>query len=612
MLTWLIIYRFIKTTYHSGPQPVRGSIARNTLISDLPTISADSIQAIADMDPSRRMRSSNSEQPIVLQLRIEEKPLQPTYTDVMNMLDEAQLDVAGLYEHLPQLCDELQEQYHAGIIACNARQRDPVRILLQHLRCERLLFEAYNKHRLGKAVNRYSKPVTLPAVTEKHFEVWGDDIEEDLESFPLRCEVVVRGFNALTEHLLPIYQNGDHLPANVMPLPATPKKSSAKITKYPISTKKVRATQNYDKLQGAPSPNLDFPVGNMSIAELAAFHPGAIKSWDVIDRYCGNGGSQASFAVMINHFRVMPRGSIPNNSVYRMMKGGMQQRAKVEERYTDWTPGSHHQYHDKERFDSASISVTGFRMASAGRNKLSAPPIPIKDLAIGVKTFPLGDDALDLTRAVQYCLAHPDEVWMYPTDYERLVNQLPQDLRFAVYPAGPAPVQAGHHDRAVIGRYSSVKGVTGLRDTGGRKRGYRGHPLKKDLDNEESNVPDTDSEEDSDVGIGFESLDLNNRKHNGIFGDSDDEEIDISSRKHSSKRTKAPNRSFSRTTASSRFRKDTSADEIDSASDDDAFQGPKKIKEVKEVRRSTRDNKFTKTYSLDVADVIYNDSEDED
>jgi hypothetical protein len=283
------------------------------------------------MESLRRIRSNNSEQPIALQPPVNEVMRQPTYTNVMNMLNEAQLDAASRYEQLPQLRDELQEQYHAGIIACNTHQRDPIRILLQHLRCERLVFEAYNKHRLGKAVNKYSKSVTIPAVTGGRFEVWEEDIQEDLESFPLRCEVVMCSFDALTEDLLPIYQNADHLSTDVKPHAAIPKKLSAKSIVYNPTTskrlggtKKGRATQTYDKLQGAPSPNLDFPVGNMSIAELAAFHPEAIKSWDVIDRYCGNDGSQASFAAMVNHFRVMPRGPISNNSVYRMMKGAMQ------------------------------------------------------------------------------------------------------------------------------------------------------------------------------------------------------------------------------------------------------------------------------------------------
>jgi hypothetical protein len=411
--------------------------------------------------------------------------------------------------------------------------------------------------------------------------------------------VVVRGFDALTENLLPIYQSVDHLVANVKPFSAKPKKSGPKSIKgKPTTGKKSdtntrtgRATEYYDKLQGAPAPNLDFPLGNLTIAEMAAFHPEALKSWDVIDRYCGNGGTQAAFATMINHFRVMARGPIPNNSVYRMMKGSMQQRAKVEERYKDWTAGSHHQYHDEERFDPASVSITGFRTAADGRNKSSAAPIPIKDLAIGVKTFPTGNDALDLTRAVQYCLAHPDEVWMYPTDYERLVNQLPQDARFAKYPAGPAPVQAAHHDSAVINRYTSAKVAAGLRNVLGRKRDSHGRPRKKKLDSGESDAVDTGSEHDSDMGHNFDN------KRKSFFYDSDDDELRTPSRKRSNKRSKALHR-FSGV--------------LDSESEPDAFRGTKRTKKVKEVRRSTRATKVTNYYSLEAVDLIEDNDDDSD
>jgi hypothetical protein len=200
---------------------------------------------------------------------------------------------------------------------------------------------------------------------------------------------------------------------------------------------------------------------------------------------------------------------------------------------------------------------------------------------------------------------------MYPTDYERLVNQLPQDDHFAAYPAGPAPVQTGHHDGAVISRYSSLKVVAGLRDVGGRKRNSLGYLLKKDQDNEESDIPESDFQDKSDAGPGSRLLNSKKRKRNIMLQDSDDERCDTSSRKHSNKRAKVPRRSSRRITAALPFQKENTADDLDSASENDAFQGPKKTKEVKEVRRSTRAKKFTKTYRLDVAHDVDNDSEDE-
>jgi hypothetical protein len=532
------------------------------------------------MASPQSLRSSKPQQPIVSQSYNDEAPGQPTYVEIVYILEAALLDAAERYEHIPELLAALQEQYRDGIEACNIRERGATDLLLARLRGERLVFDAYNKHRLGKAAHRYYVKATPPTDTEDRLAEFGEDIEEDLESFPLRCEVVIRGFDAFTLNLIPIYQK-----ANAERLPTTSKQPIAKPTtgKKPSTKKKTgRIIENYDKLHSAPPPNLDFPVGNMTLAEMAAFHPEAIKSWDVIDRYCGNGGSQASFTAMINHFRSMTRGPISNNSVYRMMKGSMQRRAKVEDHYKDWTTGIHHQYHDAMRFDPTSVSVTGFRTPADGKNQSIASPISIASLANGVKTFPTGDDALDLTRAVRYCQDHPDEEWMYPADYERLVNRL----------GGPALVRPGHYDRAVIARYTSAQVAAGVRNASGRKRDSRGRLLKQD--SEEPNAVFTDFEED-DIDPDFDRLDVKGKKSKGFFEESDNENLGTPSRKRASK-GKKPARNLGH-------------HHFESESDEDAFQGPRKVKKVKLLRRSTRATKTTKFYDLEIADAVDSDED---
>jgi hypothetical protein len=514
---------------------------------------------------------------------VDDEPLQPTYLEIMYMLEAALLDARQRYRHIPELLAELEEQYRDGIVACNSHERGAVDLLLARLRGERRVFDAYNKHRLGKAAHRYFKAGVPPTAVEERLTDFGEDIDEDLESFPLRCEVVIRGFDSFTLNLLPIYQKED-----IKQFPTTPKKPTKgkAATSKKLSTKKKtgRTIQNYDKLRGAPPPNLEFPVGNMTLAEMAAFHPEAIKCWDVIDRYCGNGGSQATFATMINHFKVMNHGGpISNNSVYRMMKGSIQQRAKVEDRYKDWTTGSHQQYRDEERFDPASVSVTGFRTPADGKDRTIASPIPMKNLANGVKTFPTGDDALDLTRVVKYCQAHPDVEWMYPTHYEHLVDYL----------GGPAPVRPGHHDRAVIARYTTAQVAAAVRNAVGRKRDSRGRLLKKDSD--EWDAMFTDSEDDG-IGLDFDRLDSKDKKRKDFFDDSDDDGFGTSSRKRASKGKKAAH--------------NLGRNYFDSESDGDAFQGPKKVKKVKLLRRSTRATKSTKCYDLSASDPIDGDGDD--
>ncbi|KAF1912924.1 hypothetical protein BDU57DRAFT_409137, partial [Ampelomyces quisqualis] len=349
---------------------------------------------------------------------------------------------------------------------------------------------------------------------------------------------------------------------------------------------------NYDKLEDAPSANLDFPAGNITLAEMTAFHPGGLKSWDSIDRFCGNGATQAVLGIMINNFRVMPKGQISSNSVYRMLKGPIEKRAKVQPQYKNWTTGIHlQQFHDAALFDPTSVSVTGFRTPMEGKKPNMANPIPIKDLAIGVKVFPTGDDALDLTRAVQYCVANPEEKLLYPTDFEKLVSQLPQtDPRFAQHPPGPAPVQPGHQDAATIARYLTTRKAAEVRNAIGRKRDSRGRLTKVESDDDEMDDVVTESDHD----------------------DLDDDDSAMPPGKNLNQRSKLAPHIHSKSSsvpATSRSRKGLLAEEFDSNSDDDEFQGPKKKNADSRVRRSVRPTKVSKGYQLDM-DTIDEDEEE--
>ncbi|KAH7385316.1 hypothetical protein DE146DRAFT_621965 [Phaeosphaeria sp. MPI-PUGE-AT-0046c] len=461
---------------------------------------------------------------------------------------------------------------------------------MARLRGERRVFDAYNKHRLGQAAFRYYEASL------------GEDIEEDLENFPLRFQVVESGFPELTDDLLPIFQAADYetgLASNAQitaHVPVGPANATSKSTQPGTQPGTPGADKGYDKLQGSPVPNLDFPTGNITLAELAAFHPQALKSFDMIDRFCGNGGSQATFAVMINHFRKMDRGLITGNSVYRLMKGPMTLRGKLEDpRYATWTSGKHDQFHDAANFDPTSVSVTGFRTAADGKIRTSAAPIPLKDMANGVKVFPTGDDALDLARAVAYCQNHPDEQWIYPTDFQRLLKE-----RLG----GPAKVKPAHHDGAVIDRYTSNRIALGVSRAKGRKRDSHGRLQKVESDEEEEDISMTDSLGDD---IDFEAQDKKRTKRKDFFDDdSVTHEHDTTFRKHKHKVAKTIPESHTahntsrRTPAPSRLRKSFLADDINSDSDGDAFHGPKKSeKAIAPARRSLRATKVTQTYDVE-------------
>jgi hypothetical protein len=511
------------------------------------------------------------------------------------MLKEARRDAERDYAQLPTLRDELQTQYRQGEQACVLEDCEPAEILSQRLRGERKIFNAFNMHRLGQANWKCYKGFKVPENAADLLKMLGDDIDEDLESFPLRFQVVIKGFPSLTEDLHPIYQTADHA-AYLSRDQAQSSNANGSQHGTAPATKSMtgRTVDNYDKLWDAPVPNLDFPTGCITLPELAAFHPEGIKSWHVIDRLCGNGGTQAAFAAMINHHRWMARGPITNNTVCVSMSSSMKKRAKIDARYAGWKSGNHAQLGNPPSFDPTSVSVTGFHTPANGKVTTSAHPVPIKDMATGVKIFPSGNDALDLTRAVQHCQANPDEVWMYPTDFARLVNHL----------GGPATVTAAHQDAAAIARYAPGRTATGISNTPRRNRPSNRRGRKADSDEEEELASSTGSE-DSDSEPDFDSLDNKGKKRKFILDDSDEDDFDNTpSRKPPAKRPKiAPKPLGKRVPAPSRLRQQVEPKDIDSESDGELYQGPKKMEKVANVRRSGRQTKVTQTYVIHPGDM---------
>ncbi|KAL5114641.1 hypothetical protein ACEQ8H_007486 [Pleosporales sp. CAS-2024a] len=453
---------------------------------------------------------------------------EPNYRYLKYLLKSAYKDATERYSTLPSLLNQLQLLYSNGISSCALDAFAPFEIMSQALRAEWNVLDSYNRHRLNGTESKADP-----------------NIEEDLELFPFRCIVTICGYHDKT-NFDPIYQPQE------TPKLATRKARSGKAT----DTKATVQRSSYNKLYDAPPAKLEFPTGNMTISELAAFHPEALRSWDMIDRFLANGGSSAVFATVINHFREMPRGLIENNSVLRMMKTSMEQRAKIEPKFADWSVGSHNNLEGLETIDSTSVSVTGFSTPLKGKNDTVQQPIPIQDFANGVKIFPQGYDALDFTRAVQYCQAHPDEPWLYPTDYDRLVMNL-----------GPATVCSGHLDGAVIARYTSSKVAAGIKNSCGRRRDRRGRLQKEYCNKVEHEAQANNPGDESDEQVDYDALDRHGKKRKAFLAglDRHDDDLDTPSRKRSAKRANIiPKSRRPRKYAPSRLSKHVKPDEGES------------------------------------------------
>ncbi|KAJ4317461.1 hypothetical protein N0V94_004920 [Neodidymelliopsis sp. IMI 364377] len=183
----------------------------------------------------------------------------------------------------------------------------------------------------------------------------------------------------------------------------------------------------------APPKTIPFPKqAQFTAVELLAFFPNCIYSADVVYRLISNGGTRKAIHSIINTHRAMEAEWSANccgENMYKTMeKAG----------YTKWTIKRHNIWHEsrKDTWDGNKLDVGDLRAAPG----VPAKSVSFENLAADVRTMPEGDDALDLTRMVQYCVRNLEDGWRYPEDYEELLELL----------GGPAEVQEDNTDGAVF------------------------------------------------------------------------------------------------------------------------------------------------------------------
>jgi hypothetical protein len=249
---------------------------------------------------------------------------------------------------------------------------------------------------------------------------------------------------------------------------------------------------------GSPSWNLSFPDGNLTASEILAYLPHWLKSVDVILRLVNHGGRSVTMTHLLNKYRIMPTDDYQPNSTTVMINYAMRRAGKK-----DWTIGTRGEFENDREYDVNSLYVGDFRPPrlthpkSASTKQKSkkeelarnwaADPIPFKDLALHIKEHPSGDDALDLTRCVEYALKHPKEKWLFPDDFGKLVKHI----------GGPLPVTHSHLDNQLFARYDHL---------------YTAHaaaraPAKynKKSRSKRKRKADTDSDDDADIDVNSET-----------------------------------------------------------------------------------------------------------
>jgi hypothetical protein len=160
-------------------------------------------------------------------------------------------------------------------------------------------------------------------------------------------------------------------------------------------------------------------------------------------RFASNGVTRNILWTIINTNRYAEK-QWPANSCGRTIYQTMRRAG-----FENWTVGSHDQWHreNEENWNQNDLCVGTFVTPCQSYEKSHlAPSIPFADLALDVRKFPQGYDALDLTRMVKYALEKPQETWLYPRDYEKLLEAL----------GGPLEVRPENTDPAVFSRWKDV------------------------------------------------------------------------------------------------------------------------------------------------------------
>lgn len=504
----------------------------------------------------------------------QEVDFSPRREHVATLLEAARTQTQYLYEasEYTYVREALIKMY-SNFLGWLNEQLDPGRMLVEALQDERDVLNLHNR-REARALYRRE-------------DIY--DLSEQISNFPLRN--LSQHTIVLDGHFTPIYQVNDHpevkeaaRQARSNAAHALSRSNTASPPKPSDSSLEKGLRKVIGKCQDAPSPEHDFPDANITLAELAAFLPQSIKSWDIVDRIIWNGATTNDIQKMINKYRDMPYGDIDTNSVFMMMRGQMRKRTNTEHNYNDWKQwvvGTHEDIVRPTTFDAGSISVMGFRRPVIFAKLLdeTAAPIPFKNLADGVAQWPEGADALDLTRCVAWCTQNPEEEFFYPTDYQTVLSRV----------GGPKSPTVRHTDAKVLSR---LRAAPGFKPSRPRKRWAR-------------------VEDSSDEPAG--KITSRTAKQKARVQDSSDESADDTTshtakwRKIAPKKAGTPRTQSSRRTQVKAEQKSTNwPDDSDSGidTDDEAYVGPKRVKKGKGVPRRSGRAKKTANYDLDAMDLV--------
>ncbi|CAO2653652.1 Nn.00g030630.m01.CDS01 [Neocucurbitaria sp. VM-36] len=203
----------------------------------------------------------------------------------------------------------------------------------------------------------------------------------------------------------------------------------------------------------APSAQLRMPQdADITAAELIAFLPNWLRSYDVVYRFAQNGMDTATLSNILNYHRTSTKGyAMINNSLCKVIQNTMRDSG-----YEGWTVKKHKAglyEREDEAWDERSLSLTGFELSSGAseRKRVGRPVenVAFASLANDIERYPeeTTGDGLNLTRCVMYAVANPQYALEFPRDFIYLTQLT----------GGPSGARRMHRDSAVFSRWRMSK-----------------------------------------------------------------------------------------------------------------------------------------------------------
>ncbi|KAF1998975.1 hypothetical protein P154DRAFT_577367 [Amniculicola lignicola CBS 123094] len=287
----------------------------------------------------------------------------------------------------------------------------------------------------------------------------------------------------------------------------------------PISKRTGKPVREQNRLRGTPGNQCHWelpglPNGasyNFTAAEIIAYLPKLARNPEVARRLQFNGINHHIHQRMFVEFRngIIPTDNTytqeqrqqaedrcPNFTVRRQYESAMRKITTPDPGQKPWTnvtteafrPGTW----DQDHGDDISMDdyIAGRR---ANRGDRTSKAVPMVDLVMGVANRPTGYDTADLSRAIDFALAHPDRNYLFPDDLPVILHTIGQNA-----------VTAEQTDRAVFGRHPKATG-------GGALHRQHEGPRRKRTSNQAGLQPDTLQAEDdpNDLAEGVAEDDAN-------------------------------------------------------------------------------------------------------